>query len=65
MINHSQSIFVISEKGVRSILACKILNRFGFYNLSNISGGHKFWPGHKVNDHFDEFDDFDEMLREA
>ncbi|MCT4642045.1 MAG: hypothetical protein N4A33_07065 [Bacteriovoracaceae bacterium] len=40
-------IFIISEKGVRSILACEILSNYGFLNINNISGGHKFWPGHK------------------
>ena len=65
IMNKSQSIFVISEKGVRSILACKILNELGFYNLSHISGGHKYWPGHRVNDDFDDFDGIDDYLKEA
>lgn len=43
--NKSTSIFVISEDGIKSILACKKLNQLGFYNLSNISGGYAFWPG--------------------
>lgn len=43
----STPILVISEDGTRSILACEILKRFGFININNISGGHKFWPGHK------------------
>lgn len=60
--NKNQNIFVISEKGVRSILACHILNAHGFYYLSNISGGHKFWPANQLSyDH----DDFDEFLKEA
>lgn len=45
--NKNVSIFVISENGVKSILACELLRRCGFYNINNISGGHKFWPGHK------------------
>jgi rhodanese-related sulfurtransferase len=38
-------IFVISEDGVRSILACKKLSKLGYYNLNNISGGYRYWPG--------------------
>lgn len=38
------SYIVISEDGVSSILACEMLNRFGYYNLNNVSGGYKFWP---------------------
>jgi len=40
-------ILVISENGLRSILACEMLIKKGFYNLNNISGGHEYWPGHK------------------
>lgn len=40
-------IYVISENGTRSILACELLYSLGFKNINNISGGHKFWPGHK------------------
>lgn len=39
------SILIISESGVRSILASHKLYKLGFYNLNNISGGYKFWPG--------------------
>lgn len=42
--NRSTNILVISEDGTRSILACEKLNEFGFYNVSNVSGGYKFWP---------------------
>lgn len=45
--NKNVSIFVMSENGVRSILACELLRRCGFHNINNISGGHKFWPGHR------------------
>jgi rhodanese-related sulfurtransferase len=38
-------IMIISEKGLRSIQACEILVRKGYFNLNNISGGHQFWPG--------------------
>lgn len=43
--NKAMSILVISEKGLRSILACKQLHKLGFYNINNISGGYRFWPG--------------------
>jgi rhodanese-related sulfurtransferase len=43
----STPIYVISEDGTRSILACELLYNLGFKNINNISGGHKFWPGHK------------------
>lgn len=42
-------ILVISERGVRSILACELLVKKGFFNVNNISGGHLYWPGHKEN----------------
>lgn len=44
-------IYVLSETGTRSILACEILHKYGFHNVNNISGGHKFWPGHKKRNH--------------
>lgn len=53
---------VISERGARSILACKILNEYGYYHLSHISGGYKFWPGFRLDYDRSDFDDF---LREA
>lgn len=37
-------IFIISEDGTKSILACKFLAKLGYYNCNNISGGHLFWP---------------------
>ncbi|MBF0362630.1 MAG: rhodanese-like domain-containing protein [Oligoflexia bacterium] len=40
-------IFFISENGTKSILAAEFMNELGFYNVSNISGGHQFWPGHQ------------------
>lgn len=42
-----KSYLVISEQGVRSIKACRFLNINGYFNLSNISGGYKFWPTFK------------------
>jgi len=62
LTNRAQSIFVISENGTKSILACKLLNQHGFFNLNNISGGYKFWPGFRLSYDHNEFDDF---LKEA
>ena len=42
--NKATSIMVISEKGVRSIIACELLASRGYCNLNNVSGGYKFWP---------------------
>ena len=42
-------IMVISEQGIRSIKACEILVKKGYFNTNNISGGHECWPGHKSN----------------
>jgi rhodanese-related sulfurtransferase len=39
-------IMIISENGLRSIQACELLIKKGFFNVNNISGGHEFWPGH-------------------
>jgi rhodanese-related sulfurtransferase len=39
-------IMIISENGLRSIQACELLIKKGFFNINNISGGHEFWPGH-------------------
>lgn len=46
IISQTIPILVISEKGIRSIMACELLIKKGYYNVNNISGGHKFWPGH-------------------
>ncbi|MBF0300060.1 MAG: rhodanese-like domain-containing protein [Oligoflexia bacterium] len=45
-------MFFISEDGTRSILAVEQMNKLGFFNVNNISGGHQFWPGHH-NEHID------------
>jgi len=37
-------ILVFSEQGLRSIQACELLIKKGFFNLNNVSGGHRFWP---------------------
>lgn len=39
-------ILVMSENGTKSIQACSLLNKHGYFMLYNVSGGHKFWPGH-------------------
>lgn len=41
-------IFVISEDGVKSVLACEFLVKRGHYNCNNISGGYKYWPGFRL-----------------
>lgn len=41
-------VMLISENGLRSIQACELLVKKGFFNIDNISGGHQFWPGNKV-----------------
>ena len=37
-------LMVISERGLRSIKACEILVRKGFFNCNNVSGGYECWP---------------------
>lgn len=46
--SRSIPIFVISEDGTKSILACEFLVKRGFYNCSNISGGYAHWVGFKL-----------------
>jgi rhodanese-related sulfurtransferase len=46
--SRSIPIFVISEDGTKSILACEFLVKRGFYNCSNISGGYQYWKGFKL-----------------
>ena len=43
--NKTTPILVMSEKGVRSIAACELMVKKGFFNMNNISGGYEFWPG--------------------
>ena len=38
-------VLVISENGLRSISACELLVKKGFFNINNVSGGYEFWPG--------------------
>lgn len=42
--NKLTPILVISEKGLRSILACNKLVQMNYFNTANISGGYMFWP---------------------
>jgi rhodanese-related sulfurtransferase len=42
--NKTCPILVISEVGLRSIQACELLVKKGFFNVNNVSGGYKFWP---------------------
>ena len=37
-------ILIISEHGLRSISACELLVKKGYYNVNNISGGYQYWP---------------------
>lgn len=46
IVNKTTPILILSEDGIRSILACEFLIKKGHFNINNISGGHKFWPGH-------------------
>lgn len=43
-------IMIISENGLRSISACEMLVKKGFFNINNISGGYEFWPGNQMTD---------------
>ncbi len=47
IISKTTPVLIISERGVRSIEACELLVKKGYFNLNNISGGHEFWPGKK------------------
>jgi len=46
---HSKTtpIMIISETGLRSIQACELLVKKGYFNINNISGGYAFWPAFK------------------
>lgn len=46
--SRSTPILVISEDGTKSILACEFLVSRGYYNCSNVSGGHKFWRRYRL-----------------
>jgi rhodanese-related sulfurtransferase len=50
IVNKATTVLVISEDGTRSIAACEILNDKGYYNVNNVSGGYKFWPGFRLKE---------------
>ena len=52
--NKATSILVISEDGLRSIKACEYLYKAGYFSVNNISGGYKYWPGHKNLSHLND-----------
>ncbi len=41
-------LLVISEDGLRSVLACEFLASKGLHNCNNVSGGWLYWPGHAL-----------------
>lgn len=43
-------LFIISEDGANSVLACEFLVKHGFYNCNNISGGYKYWLGFRLEE---------------
>lgn len=47
--NNSTPILIISEEGLRSVLACEFLAGRGLFNCNNVSGGWRHWPGHRFN----------------
>lgn len=48
--NKTTPIFIISEDGTTSILACEVLVSRGYFNCNNISGGYKFWKGQMLKE---------------
>lgn len=46
--NKTTPVLVISEDGLRSILACDFLATKEMFNCNNVSGGWKFWVGHRL-----------------
>ena len=49
---HSRTtpLLIISEDGTNSILACEFLAKRGYFNCNNVSGGYKFWRGHRLEE---------------
>lgn len=43
-------MLIISENGLRSIQACEMLVKKGFFNINNVSGGYEFWPGKQAQE---------------
>jgi rhodanese-related sulfurtransferase len=48
--SRSTPIFVISEDGTKSVLACEFLVKRGFYNCNNVSGGYQHWKGGRLRE---------------
>lgn len=46
--NHTTPVLVISEEGIRSIQACELLIKKGYFNVNNVSGGYRYWPGFRL-----------------
>lgn len=46
--SHATPLFIISEDGTNSVLACEFLVKRGYFNCNNISGGYKFWKGYRL-----------------
>lgn len=40
---HGQTLVFICAKGVRSLAAAKLAERFGYQNIYNLEGGTKLW----------------------
>lgn len=43
-------VLIVSEQGLRSIQAAELLVKKGFFNINNVSGGLKFWRGHRLKE---------------
>lgn len=59
LIQKNTPILIISEEGLRSILACEFLSQKGYYNTNNISGGYRYWPDTAKQEEFDESSDIE------
>lgn len=44
LLSRTTPILIISEDGLRSIQACELMVKKGFFNVNNVSGGYIFWP---------------------
>lgn len=44
LLSRTTPILIISEDGLRSIQACELMVKKGFFNVNNVSGGYLFWP---------------------
>ncbi len=46
--SHATPLFIISEDGTNSVLACEFLVKRGYFNCNNVSGGYKYWKGYRL-----------------